>query len=253
MLQLQFVDRMTDRLIRRLKRIRLYNRALLVVTADHGASFRPGDLPRVVTRTNVAEVASVPLFVKAPRQRHGRVDDSPVESIDLLPTIARALRLRMPWKVEGRAVGELGPRRRPLAVLRERGEGGEVVVGRGTLARMRTAALRRNRSLLPGPSLFALAPRDWHPGRPLSVALDSPGRYATMNPRAHRVPVDVSGRLAGRARRPRPIAIAVNGRLVATAWTLVGSSEEYFTALVPPSSFRRGANSVRVVGLSRGT
>ena len=253
MLQLQFVDRMIDRLIRRLKRIRLYDRALLVVTADHGASFRPGDLPRVVTRTNVGEVASVPLFVKAPRQHHGRVDDSPVESIDLLPTIARALHVRMPWKVEGRPVGELGSRRRPLTVQRERGEGGEVVVGRGRLARMRRAALRRNRSLLPGLSPFALAPRDWHAGRPLPATLDSPGRYAAMNPRAPRVPVDVSGRLPGRARRPRPIAIAVNGRIVATAWTLVGSSVEYFTALVPSSAFRRGANSVRVVGLSRGT
>ena len=43
LLQLGFTDRLLGRLVTRLRRAGLYDRSLLVVTADHGASFRPGD------------------------------------------------------------------------------------------------------------------------------------------------------------------------------------------------------------------
>ena len=89
LMQVQYVDRMVARLVRRLKQIGLYDRALVVVTADHGVAFRPGDQARLVTRTNVGQVAPVPLLVKAPGQRAGRVDDGFVETTDVLPTIAR--------------------------------------------------------------------------------------------------------------------------------------------------------------------
>ena len=68
--------------VSRLRRTGLYDRTLVVVMADHGVSFRPGNCRRRVTRTNFADLASIPLFIKAPTQRKGRIDDRPATSVD---------------------------------------------------------------------------------------------------------------------------------------------------------------------------
>ena len=50
----------------------------VVVTADHGYSFQVGvKSRRLISDDNVEEIAPVPLFVKAPGRRSGRVDDEP--------------------------------------------------------------------------------------------------------------------------------------------------------------------------------
>ncbi|MGH2945583.1 MAG: sulfatase-like hydrolase/transferase, partial [Solirubrobacteraceae bacterium] len=95
LLQTQYADRLLGRLLRRLRASGLYERALVVVTADHGVSFWRGDRRRKPTDGNLADVASVPLFIKAPGQREPRVERGAVRTIDLLPTIARELGLRL--------------------------------------------------------------------------------------------------------------------------------------------------------------
>lgn len=102
LLQVGFVDRLLGDLIDRLERIRLFDRALIVVTADHGISFRAGDSPRAVTATNVWDVISIPLFIKMPFQQRGRIDDSEVQIIDIVPTVARELNVPLPWITDGR-------------------------------------------------------------------------------------------------------------------------------------------------------
>ena len=47
LLQLDFVDRLIGRLLRRLKAQGMYDNTLLVVTADHGIARRPGSRPGV--------------------------------------------------------------------------------------------------------------------------------------------------------------------------------------------------------------
>lgn len=112
LLQLGFVDRLVGELVERLKATGLWKRVLLVVTADHGVSFRPGDSRRIVTDTNFAEIVAVPLFVRVPDQRSGRVSDRNVSSVDVLPTIAAVLGVRLPWSVEGApAFDESAPER----------------------------------------------------------------------------------------------------------------------------------------------
>lgn len=91
LLQLEYVDRLIGRLLTRLREQGLYDRALLVVTADHGVSFRAGTPRRYATRRNLPDIASVPLFIKGPGQRQGWVDDSPVQTIDVVPTIVDLL------------------------------------------------------------------------------------------------------------------------------------------------------------------
>lgn len=100
-LQLQFVDRLLGELIDRLKDSGRYDESLLVVTADHGVSFRPNDSRRPLTDTNLPDIAAVPLFIKTPGQTSGQVSDMDIQTIDILPTILDVAGVTMPWSVDG--------------------------------------------------------------------------------------------------------------------------------------------------------
>ena len=64
----------------------------MIVTADHGYSFQVGVRSRrLLSESNVEEIAPVPFFVKAPGQTEGRVDESLVRNIDVVATIADLL------------------------------------------------------------------------------------------------------------------------------------------------------------------
>ena len=100
LLQVGYVDSLLGRVLRTLEREGLYDQALVIVVADHGASFRPGAPRRSVTRENLADIAGVPLIVKYPRQRHRGADlGVTARTIDVLPTIADVLGVPLPWQV----------------------------------------------------------------------------------------------------------------------------------------------------------
>ncbi len=145
LLQTGYADTLLARAIARLRRLGIWDRALVVVTADHGTSFVPGEEARVVTRGNAGDVGLVPLFVKRPGQRDGRIDDRPAETIDVVPEIASVIGVAVPWEVDGRPLGGAVPRR--TAVTIERQEGGRVRVEREALARGRDASARRMQRL----------------------------------------------------------------------------------------------------------
>ena len=101
LLQVRYVDRLVGDLVLRLKQEGLWDRALVVVTADHGVSFRAGSPFKEVDDKNVADIMSVPLFIKLPGQHGGSVSDRNVQSIDVLPTIADALDVELPGRPTG--------------------------------------------------------------------------------------------------------------------------------------------------------
>ena len=104
LLQVGFVDMLLGRLLDHLKAEGLYDRSLLIVTADHGVSFRAGQPMRHFTDQNYPELLSVPLFIKLPGQRRGEVSDRLVSTIDIMPTIANVLGTDIPWDVHGTSV-----------------------------------------------------------------------------------------------------------------------------------------------------
>ena len=75
LLQLGLADRLLGELLARLRRLGLYDDALIVVVADHGIGFHLGTSAARSRRRNVEDLAPVPLLVKLPRQRRGRVID----------------------------------------------------------------------------------------------------------------------------------------------------------------------------------
>jgi Sulfatase len=107
LLQLAYTDRLVGDLIKRLKDQGLYDKALVLLTADHGNGFATGERARRLGPTNAPSLMWVPLFVKVPRQAAGRVDDRNWEQVDLLPTLADMAGIRVPWKMDG--VSQAGP------------------------------------------------------------------------------------------------------------------------------------------------
>ncbi len=105
LMQVEYVDAVVGSTIERLTAEGLYDDALIVVTSDHGVSFRPGQYFKGFSAANLADIMSVPLLIKAPHQRRGRIDDSNIQSVDVMPTIASLLDVKLTWTPEGRAAG----------------------------------------------------------------------------------------------------------------------------------------------------
>ncbi|MHB2265856.1 sulfatase-like hydrolase/transferase [Aliihoeflea sp. PC F10.4] len=95
--QIGFADRLLGELFDKLNAEGLLERSLIVVTADHGRGYRAGSGTRDFRASaagsghHLADIASVPLFIKLPDQIAGRTTDVPMETIDLLPTVLRTL------------------------------------------------------------------------------------------------------------------------------------------------------------------
>lgn len=262
LLQIGMVDGLVGELIAEMKARGWYDEALLIVTADHGKSFKPGTAKRDLAVDNAGELLRVPLFVKVPGQREGGVNDRPVASIDILPTIADVLGAALPFEVAGQSmlapsfperseVDVDGKQRFPVATL-------EPFPG---LAWQTTA-------FGSGTALADLAARDGHPelvGRPLDAL--SPGSPATdrrlevtdrelfddVDLTKDVLPALLTGRVRteGSAAEGMALAIAMNGVVRATTRTTSWAGHPgFFAAMLPEGAFRSGANTLEVLAVS---
>ena len=109
LLQLGLVDRLLGEYLDRLEAIGDFDRATVIVTADHGISFVPGERSRGIGEANAGGIANVPLLYKEPGQRAGTVQTRPVQLIDVVPTIAARLEVDPPWTFDGRDMFAAGP------------------------------------------------------------------------------------------------------------------------------------------------
>ena len=237
LLQLAYVDRLISRLIARLRATGLWDRALVIVTPDHGIGFTPGHKRRPVWPGNLHEIAFVPLFVKRPHQREGRVLDTHVETVDVLPTIARYAGAD-PGAVDGRALGT--PVSRPTVVVRK-SSGEKVSAPLAALLARRWAELRRQLALFgsgtPWRSLYGVGPDRALLGRPLPRG---GGDIFGVSPEDQGPVFQMDGASSGRS-----VAIGVDDRVVAVAPVIDG----HFWALVPRSALAPGGSVVTTVGV----
>jgi arylsulfatase A-like enzyme len=86
-----------------LKRRDLYDRAMIIVTADHGEAFGEHGLAAHGVGTYHHQ-AHVPLLIKYPHQSTAAVIAEPVSHVDLLPTIFDTLGITFPAQVQGRSL-----------------------------------------------------------------------------------------------------------------------------------------------------
>jgi Sulfatase len=110
-LQLQAADRLLGDVLDGLEDEGRFDDAMIVVTADHGNAFISGEPERALAEGNMEQIMWTPLLIKEPAQTTSVVDDSNVMSIDIVPTIADALGVEMPWEVDGIPVSEVAAER----------------------------------------------------------------------------------------------------------------------------------------------
>ena len=270
LLQLGFTDRLLGSALRRLKQRGVYDRSLIVVTADNGESFGRFGNRHEITGRNAGDIALTPLFVKLPYQRHGRIVRRHVRTVDVLPTIAHVLGLKLPWRTQGRSALGRASRRIPSSVTMIQRSGHEFTLSLTTLRRGAGAALRHKVHLFgagdDSPGIFGIGPHrgllgtrlaTWCVGnaRHTRAVLNGRSALASVRLRSGFVPVQVTGRIVGsKRRRTRAVAVVINGWITATAPTfhLRGSRSELFSAMVPEAFLHNGANRVDLYEISSG-
>ena len=150
LLQAGLADLLVGQLRSRLSAARRYDEALIVITADHGASFRPGNPMRRFIPANAPDVVPVPLIVKlpagSPGPPPGTIDDSNVETIDVLPTVADALGVTVPWAIDGQSAIRPASRRQEKRVYYNLGTK-HVTYASDGLIQQRDAAVKRQTDL----------------------------------------------------------------------------------------------------------
>ncbi len=98
LLEVGYTDTLLARIIARLKKTGIWDRAMVVVTADHGGAFLPHVMRRTAVKDNLGEIAPVPLFIKQPGQTEPEVNRRHTCATDVLPIIADGLGIDFPWE-----------------------------------------------------------------------------------------------------------------------------------------------------------
>jgi hypothetical protein len=256
--QVRYVDGLLGAALDRMRATGLFDRALVVVTSDHGMAFTPGTLHRTVDagQRNAGELGWVPLFVKAPGQARGAVDDRNWLHVDLLPTVADYAGVAVPWRMDG-----VSARRAP----RESTDkpftwqpGATNSWDKGPLLQLdgarHAAALRAGADAvvdLPAPPLPRLVGRPLDefrvvPGGPPATVADADA-FRRVDP-DRSVPAVVRGDLPASVPAGTPLAIAVNGTIGAVVPVLdARPGAPRFGGLVADGDlFRRGANRLEL-------
>jgi hypothetical protein len=265
LMQTAIADRMLGDLVRQLRATGLYDRSLLVVTADHGMAFDPGEPARAsVVGATVPPVLWVPLFIKRPGQRLPSATDVNWEHVDLVPTIADIMGFRVPWSVDGVSWADPSAAKRPRTQkwfyprpgIRQvlEGPANQATVLQGVTDRL----LRPQDGYLgwfrfgPHADLVGRRVRELivgaGGGRARVIGLDD---FRKVDPASGTVPAHVGGRLTSTApgTRPRPaVVVAVNGVIGGVSETFASGDPDptWFSAMIPDTLLRPGDNRLEL-------
>lgn len=273
LLQTMFTDALVGQLVKRLRDTGQWDRSLVVITSDHGESFKRKRTPaapfkrghmhwrRAVSPANIEEIAGVPLFVKYPGQQAGRVDQRLVKTVDIVPTIADVTDHPAPW-VDGRSLrDESYTGAGDVAVGKTFGGSVSMAKARwlARVAAARAAVLRLFPAGQGAAPMFGIGPRPDLDGRMLSelqtapagrvrARLTDPARFRAVRLSAGLLPLHLTGRITGGTPGGRRLAVVANGRVVATAWSFkpIGAKRLSLSALIPETALRSGRNDVRI-------
>ena len=274
LMQTGFLDLLIGELIARLRATDLYDRSLIVITSDHGVSFRPNDSIRDLSETNYPDIMPVPLIIKVPGQTEGVLSDRNVQTIDILPTLAEMLDVTLPWPVDGHsAIDPSIPENDQKVTFQSKnphsGDSSEFQkLVKGPRIPEQSETLERKLALFGsgtqagGP--FAMGPHPELMGRHLdditvagptdvTIDLDDEELFANVQPSGSFVPVRIRGlaSVPGQGAPALTLAVAVNGIIQAATHTLPAPGPTaIFSAMVPANAFRPGSNQVEVFVIS---
>jgi hypothetical protein len=264
LLQTQLVDRALGVVMRYMKRLDLFDRALFVVTADQGISFLPGLPKRQLRAETAGQVAAVPFFVKLPDRQDGRISDVPLETVDLLPTVADVLDLSMTWRgldgVSGFSPDIPPDRRRGFRGLRFDPSPQEAFAAARMKYELFSQAPRRQHldpfRIGPGRSERLIGMKVGAAGNSGTFGLPAVVRNLDAYPRADAdgefFPAVVDGYIPDAALgEPFTIAIGVDGHIATVTRTFTEEGRVKFTALLPPRFFTRASHRIELFVVDR--
>ncbi|MSX02896.1 MAG: sulfatase-like hydrolase/transferase, partial [Actinobacteria bacterium] len=226
--QAQFADKIVGGLRRRLEAEGIWDKALVIVTADHGGAYTPGVQRRAIDTINFAEIASVPLLVKYPRQRRGRVSLRDTNSTQILPTVA---------KLTGSAAEYQGtslldaPPVKTLTVRTSDNDPSTVSLGISEMLSQQRAEIRQRDRRFPQTNIFRRSDNRQTIGKRVStlairsgtsagsLTLDNPEYFADLKPGSGWLPAAYLTARASGLPTGVKIAVAVNGRVVGNGQT----------------------------------
>ncbi len=277
--QLQYVDRLLGELMDKLKETGRWDDTLLLVTADHGHAYRPGEHGRRIRSSNLGDIVNVPLFIKRPGQSEGRIDDYPASIMDIAPTIADVIGEPLGWDTDGVSLLDPArPEREHVDVACVGVIGGACLIAHDRDLRARVPLMRydagreaslnwRNRHLtyMPGSNFPVPRVRERQLlGRRVDefevtehetgqLALFDSRRLESVEPESGVVPALLAGYLEGEDfGEDDALVVALNGRLVGVALVseIMDGDDEVtglmLAALLPHQAFSSGENRVGV-------
>lgn len=266
LLQLQFADTLLGECLSHLRRIDIFDKALIIVTSDHGASYIPGNSRRYISLNtkpgpNIGSIIPVPLFIKLPSQKTPVVSDRNVSTIDILPTIADVLKSKIPWHVDGSSVFDTSkPEQTAIKFLAfpnsiHSFEANKIKKAMHAELR-RMAALFGNEmvlmdKLLMAPPFKGLYGRDVHDFPIINshkhlVEIKEAARYNYIDLKMHFLPSVVQGKIVSKCDfgSATDIVITINDKIAGSTQT---SKNGEFNFLLPESVFRQGKNKVAIL------
>ena len=251
-IQSAYADRLIGTVVRRLEQLGIWDEAMVVVTADHGISFRPGEPRRIAVESNMGGIINPPLFIKYPGQEQSEVSEQHTRTIDVVPTIAEELGVRDMYETDGRPISEDAA-------------GDEVVVRNGftdvvtfkvedmirdrervvaeSVAELGNGGLNR---LGPAPSLIG---REVGPASGDQAELADASIFDDVDLDRDPLPAFITGNLNGVEPR-EVIAVAVNGRIVGTTRAFEYEGSMRFAVLAPETALISGRNQVSIFSVA---
>jgi hypothetical protein len=207
---------------------------------------------------NLADILSIPLFVKLPGQHSGDISDKNVENIDLLPTITDYLGIRMTLPIDGRSMLDATIPDRdekkyyaasqlnsvPVTTLISSRQYGEIRSRFGPASD--PDALYR---IGPYPELIGKKVEDLTTSAHQSVEIELTRGGTFYSPDPHDlVPCYLEGRVLSATgfEQPITIGVAVNGTIRAVTRTyLLDGIRDRWSVIVPEAAYHNGENDVQ--------
>jgi Sulfatase len=244
-MQIGAVDRLLGEMMDHLEAVGVWDQSLVVVMSDHGIDMTAPGFTRSVDETNADEIFRMPLFIKAPGQTEGRIDDAPASTVDVLPSIIDLLDIDTDWELEGHSLFDGS---RPKFDRRVQSD----VEVAFNLAAAHQAQFPRGEDWISlaavgeGEDLVGNPVGDYRVGAPSALRWkpSAPEVLEDLSLAEDNVPYILEGQVTGSDARPPELVVAVNGTLAGTLGGYLANGDAWrFTGYVGPL-FEDGRNEV---------